>query len=766
MRNSKWSAFPGPNTPKLWISSEDSVSNALRLYNPYSIPGQIVKFIFSILPEKLSRLILSDLDGNTAELAKNITTSITALLDSESQAISFSAGTIGPHQKVTAQITLKDDTKLYAKISKSQISTILIQNEYKALSLLSKYETSFSHPAIFTYSDTENETIIIQSCSSSKLIKAGSEFNANIINNLVSLSNIDRLSNQSHTYTSAIINKIYKKLPVIDTISNATEYVNESLSQVNIITYFAHGDFTPWNMYHLTDSNNYIIDWEYAGSEYPALFDLVHFVFMQARLLDKQTPRNCMKYTVEELTKPLPLEYISSLKIDEKHIPAYIMLYLLIMVERTIDNAEIDEYLVACLHQLLIQQELSKEPYHVLASAYACDPYEGSEPGVGWNIIQSIAEINKITVITRNNNAPNINTYLSDHPNKNLTFIYFDPPYWLTFWKKGGRGIRTYYYLWQLFQIPVINKLVNRNSYDIAHHVTFVNDWLFSSLCFSRLPFVWGPIGSHPVIPFSLRSSFKSFVKDRLRYYFQCFMRIIDPLYWYCAHRASLIICIENTIPRKLPLKLFRNDKKIIHTAIGVEELPNDNNNLSNANKKLTVLSVGRLIPIKGFDLTIEAFSKFHNLHPDSELTIIGKGPLKTNIIDLCDTYNIRDHVKIMEWMSRDELISIMSESDIFLFPSMEGGGMVVLEAMANKMPVICLDYGGPGIMVNDKCGFKITVDTRSTTINNLSNALCAYANNTELMKQHGINARAHIENNYLWSKRKDSFTRWYKSCY
>lgn len=43
-----------------------------------------------------------------------------------------------------------------------------------------------------------------------------------------------------------------------------------------------------------------------------------------------------------------------------------------------------------------------------------------------------------------------------------------------------------------------------------------------------------------------------------------------------------------------------------------------------------------------------------------------------------------------------------MNKSDIFLFPSFEGGGMVVLEAMAAGLPVVCLDYGGPGEMVTD----------------------------------------------------------------
>jgi len=49
-----------------------------------------------------------------------------------------------------------------------------------------------------------------------------------------------------------------------------------------------------------------------------------------------------------------------------------------------------------------------------------------------------------------------------------------------------------------------------------------------------------------------------------------------------------------------------------------------------------------------------------------------------------------------------------MNNSYIFLFPSFEGAGMVVIEAMAAGLPVVCLDYSGPGEIVTDECGIKI----------------------------------------------------------
>jgi glycosyltransferase involved in cell wall biosynthesis len=51
-----------------------------------------------------------------------------------------------------------------------------------------------------------------------------------------------------------------------------------------------------------------------------------------------------------------------------------------------------------------------------------------------------------------------------------------------------------------------------------------------------------------------------------------------------------------------------------------------------------------------------------------------------------------------------------MQHSEIFLFPSMEGAGMVVLEAIANGLPVVCLNYGGSLTMVTNSCGIKVSV--------------------------------------------------------
>ncbi|MDC0590234.1 hypothetical protein OAP17_10900, partial [Porticoccaceae bacterium] len=87
---------------------------------------------------------------------------------------------------------------------------------------------------------------------------------------------------------------------------------------------------------------------------------------------------------------------------------------------------------------------------NILLGAYACEPNVGSEPEVGWQMANEIARAmpnDTVYVITKANNKDAIEE--QRYPS-NLKFYYYAVPKLLSFWKKGGRGIRTYYYLWML----------------------------------------------------------------------------------------------------------------------------------------------------------------------------------------------------------------------------------------------------------------------------------------------------------------------------
>lgn len=69
-----------------------------------------------------------------------------------------------------------------------------------------------------------------------------------------------------------------------------------------------------------------------------------------------------------------------------------------------------------------------------------------------------------------------------------------------------------------------------------------------------------------------------------------------------------------------------------------------------------------------------------------------------------------------------------------------DSGGMVVLEAMKSGLPVVCLDLGGPGVIVNEPCGYKIatTSRTEAEVVSGLGNALLDYAKDKQKVLSEG----------------------------
>ena len=153
-------------------------------------------------------------------------------------------------------------------------------------------------------------------------------------------------------------------------------------------------------------------------------------------------------------------------------------------------------------------------------SVYACEPGKGSEPGVGWNAVREVARFHKVWAITRANNRRSIEQALTEEPMPNVHWIYFDLPRWARFWKKGHRGVRFYYYLWQIGIYSKAKKLHRRVGFDLAHHITFVKYWVPSLISLLPIPFVWGPVGGAESAPLSFWScfSFRGKIHEVLRH--------------------------------------------------------------------------------------------------------------------------------------------------------------------------------------------------------------------------------------------------------
>ena len=85
---------------------------------------------------------------------------------------------------------------------------------------------------------------------------------------------------------------------------------------------------------------------------------------------------------------------------------------------------------------------------------------------------------------------------------------------------------------------------------------------------------------------------------------------------------------------------------------------------------------------------------------------------------------------------------------------------MVVLEALAQGLPVVCLAYGGPGKMVTPECGFAVQPGPAAAEA--LADAVKNLAADPALLQRMSDAARRRIQDQYLWERRHEAIRQWY----
>jgi glycosyltransferase involved in cell wall biosynthesis len=402
----------------------------------------------------------------------------------------------------------------------------------------------------------------------------------------------------------------------------------------------------------------------------------------------------------------------------------------------------------------------------ILLSAYAVNPYHGSEDGMGWNFICQIARFQKVIAVTRQNTRPHIEKYIAENPSPvyaNIQFIYYDLPYWMRFWKKGGRGALLYYYMWQYF-LPIFIRR-KKLQFDIVHNLNFHNDWTPSRLYILNKPFVWGPIGHHPRIPKDYIIHVygrKQYLLEQLKWNTKKFFWNADPFLRNTVRKADAILAMNSSVKEVLDI---REQHYVTMPSVSCE---GHGRPIIKSEDEFNILSVGRFVPLKGFDVTIKSFARFYNqLHDHdkskTKLILAGDGPYKSYLQQLAQDLQLGDAVQFIDWMKREDLKKLYEKSHVFLFPSHEGAGMVVAEALSYGLPVICFKNCGPGEFIDDNCGIRIDYGRYNSSITEFANAINKLYINDRVYKRLSEGAVYRFQSRFDWNLKGEQLSAVYE---
>lgn len=117
------------------------------------------------------------------------------------------------------------------------------------------------------------------------------------------------------------------------------------------------------------------------------------------------------------------------------------------------------------------------------------------------------------------------------------------------------------------------------------------------------------------------------------------------------------------------------------------------------AHAGLNLVFVGRLTPIKGLRVLIDAMIHVHATHPDLTLTLVGDGEDRAHLEALARP--LGDAVRFAGFRSQDGVAEAVAGSDALVLPSFaEGLPVVLMEALAAGKPVIATQVAGVGELV------------------------------------------------------------------
>ncbi|MGB0652295.1 MAG: glycosyltransferase family 4 protein [Thermoplasmatota archaeon] len=165
------------------------------------------------------------------------------------------------------------------------------------------------------------------------------------------------------------------------------------------------------------------------------------------------------------------------------------------------------------------------------------------------------------------------------------------------------------------------------------------------------------------------------------------------------------------------------------------------------------LLFVGSLVAAnryKGLHILLAALAR---LPPDVHLHVIGRGPLVEENQALAAELGVADRVSFRTDVEDDELPAAVRSADLFVLPSISGpenGPLVVLEAMASGVPVLCTRIPGPVEMLR---GGELGLLAEPDDAGALARVIEAARTDPERLADLGAKGRAHSVAHHDWSR-------------
>ncbi len=390
----------------------------------------------------------------------------------------------------------------------------------------------------------------------------------------------------------------------------------------------------------------------------------------------------------------------------------------------------------------------------ILYIAQSCDPYNGSEDQIGWQIPWEAARTHQVFVVTRPEKQEPIERFLKTNEKRNISVYYVDVP---LIYKKMFKG--SFYSMrllkWNKNAFPLVEEICKKEHIEIVHQITPIE---FRSMGdYGRIPeikYICGPIaGGQRIDPCLLcyvrgKHRIIEWLRERINQVFRLFLLVDGRM-----KRCNWLLLANRETYQFLGAGSFG-----VHTSF-LADVGIDSSVLSKADpikephSEVRFLVPARLVYLKGHDFLLDVLEKLPR-ELNYVCRIVGGGPLFSHLCQRCESPGLKGKVQVVGSVDYMDMEREYQWADALLFPSFrEATGMVTLEAMANAIPVITVNRFGAAILLDKDSGCFFEGDSAEAYQESLKQVLLDCIQNPEKLKNKGKIARK-MAMAYTWEEK------------
>lgn len=405
----------------------------------------------------------------------------------------------------------------------------------------------------------------------------------------------------------------------------------------------------------------------------------------------------------------------------------------------------------------------------ILINAYACSPGMGSEPGMAWNWVSNLAKFCELHIITEGEFREKIESVVPTLEQGGNMHFYYNPvseEIRRMCWNQGDWRFYKYYREWQWKTYLMAKNICSKEQIDILHQLNMIGfrepGYLWKLSKENGVPFVWGPIGGLKQFPLAYLqgAGMKMKLFNRLKNFLNIWQLKQDKRVDEAFKTAKVLV---SSIPDSYrAIKKYKGLESVVIPETGCflsGDIPTDRFD----EKELHVMWVGKFDFRKQLPLALRAIAIANNRNVVLDVYGSGSDDQIASAKSVADSLGIAENVVWHGNQSNAVVMNAMRNAQLFFFTSVsEDTSTVVLEAVSNRLPVLCFDACGMAAVIDDKVGRKVSLSNPTQSAADFAKLLNELEHDRTLLQQLSANCRLR-QTELSWEEKAKTMMEWYE---